>query len=74
MLVITVDVPVPKENPLAPYSMLYELALLVPVHEISAELADILETCRLDGHGQLKHDNTSRKSIAISPVKDAPLL
>ena len=33
----------PKENPLAPYSILYELALLVPVHEMSAELADILD-------------------------------
>ena len=33
-----------------------------------------LETCRLDGPGQLKQDNTSTKSIAISPVKDEPLL
>ena len=36
-------VPEPKAKPLAPYSMVNEFALIAPVHEISAELAEILD-------------------------------
>ena len=51
-------------------------AVSVPpaTQERSAEFAVILEADNTDGDGQEIHELTSIKSMAISPVKEVPLV